>query len=173
MALSACSRRLSGSVRARACSVTLSTASQPLAFRSSNTLSGLDALCRDTAALCTSGKDTALDAVGLGLLAGPAPATASHKHLGLSALGRPRPPARRSPNGTSHSCSVKQPPRARAIRMQAMFEFAAIMASLPHITRAETATHGSQQKTTPRTRCAASRLRAPCGVRPGYARVLA
>lgn len=171
MALSACSRRLSGSVRARACSVTLSTASQPLAFRSSNTLSGLDALCHDTPALCTSGKDTALDAVGLGLLAGSAHAP-SHKQLGLSALGRPRP-ARRSPNGASHSLSVKQPPRARAVRMQAMFEFAAIMASLPHITRAETETHGSQQKTTPRTRCAASRLRAPCGVRPGYARALA
>lgn len=111
MALSACSRRLSGSVRARACSVTLSTASQPLAFRSSNTLSGLDALCRETPALCTSGKDTALDAVGLGLLAGPAPAH-SHKHLGLSALGRPRP-ARRSPDGASHSLSVKQPAPAR------------------------------------------------------------
>lgn len=171
MALSACSRRLSGSVRPRACSVTLSTTCQPLAFRSSNTLSGLDALCRDTPILCTPGKDTALDAVGLGRFTESAPAS-SHKHLGLSALGRPRP-ARRSPNGASHSLSVKQPPRARAVRMQPMFEFAAIMALLPHITRVETETHGSQQRTTPWTRCAASRLRAPCGVRPGYARALA
>ncbi|EIW57185.1 uncharacterized protein TRAVEDRAFT_29376, partial [Trametes versicolor FP-101664 SS1] len=110
MALSACSRRLSGSVRARACSVTLSTASQPLAFRSSNTLSGLDALCHDTPALCTSGKDTALDAVGLGLLAGSAHAP-SHKQLGLSALGRPRP-ARRSPNENDAADTLRRQPSA-------------------------------------------------------------
>ncbi|KAH9847264.1 hypothetical protein C2E23DRAFT_526978 [Lenzites betulinus] len=93
MALSACSRRLSGSVRARALSGTAS-GGQPLGLRSSNTLSGLDALSHDLDGpiLCAAGKDNALDALGFFVSSPPA---AASKLLGLTALGR-LPPARRA-----------------------------------------------------------------------------
>ncbi|KAI9061177.1 hypothetical protein FKP32DRAFT_1542678, partial [Trametes sanguinea] len=87
MNLSACSRRLSGSIRARALSMTASVG-QPLGLRSSNTLSSLDIRGHDVLWTSESGGDNALDA--LGFISGATP-TGICKQATFAALGRPPP----------------------------------------------------------------------------------
>ncbi|KAI0366163.1 hypothetical protein BV20DRAFT_902720, partial [Pilatotrama ljubarskyi] len=90
MALSACSRRLSGTVRSRALSVSASGGHAP-GLRTSSTLSSLDNLCGDVA-MSVSGQDNALDTLQVlsSSTLGP-----PRKGLNFATLGRARP-ARRS-----------------------------------------------------------------------------
>ncbi|KAI0351744.1 hypothetical protein OH77DRAFT_850479 [Trametes cingulata] len=100
MALSACSRRLSGSVRSRALSVS-AAGGHPVGLRSSSTLSTLHNLDEDAAGACISGKENGFDALGFHLTANPTLDRCS-KGLGFATLGRPRP-ARQTQNGTSRT----------------------------------------------------------------------
>ncbi|KAI0822572.1 hypothetical protein BC628DRAFT_670784 [Trametes gibbosa] len=112
-ALSACSRRLSGTVRARALSGAAS-GGQPLGFRTSNTYSSLDALALNLEGPtieCAAVKDNGLDALGFSIAS---PLVASSKLLGLTALGRP-PPARclqLDENDAEHTLQLPRRPSA-------------------------------------------------------------
>ena len=140
-ALSTCSRRISGSVRTRALSMTTS-GSHPLGLRSSNTLSSLDLLAAQDAlkaSISTSGSTgCALDA--LGFLSCSTSVNSNTKHHSFATLGRIPPPRKPIWNGTSFVfsetihywlCSRGQFPPAH---------------SLPHIVHAYTGLMASSRK---------------------------